>query len=52
MRLSDLVARCGGNDLELAVEDENGIPRPVVALDFSFTTDGTYVVLEPAREED
>ena len=51
MRLSDLVARCQGADPELAVEDENGIPQPIVAIDHAITNVGPVVLLEPARED-
>lgn len=49
MRLSELVARCQGTDPELAVEDENGIPQPIVDIDHAITNVGPIVVLEPAR---
>ncbi len=56
MRLSELVARCTGTDPELAVEDENGIPCPVVdiGLAWTLTSDGPkqIVLLEPANGED
>lgn len=54
MRLSDLVARCNGADPELAINDEHGIPRPIVAVDHAvvMTGDGPIAValLEPATE--
>jgi hypothetical protein len=55
MRLSELVVRCEG-DPELTIEDEHGVPRPVVDIDLGvmLTPSGpaTYVLLEPARGDD
>jgi hypothetical protein len=55
VKLSDLVARCQG-DPELMIEDENGIPQPVVDTDLGVMVSalGTvmYVLLEPERGGD
>jgi hypothetical protein len=52
VKLSKVVARVHG-DPELAVEGENGVPRPVVDFDFGVMLSedgqhGTYILLEPA----
>lgn len=57
MRLSDLVAACNGADPELAVEDEHGIPQPVVTIDTTAVVlrNGLLrpvVLLEPSRDEE
>ncbi len=56
MRLSELTARCGRNDPELMVEDQDGIPRPVTDADLGvmLVNGGAvpYVLLEPANGED